>query len=250
MNELVSVIMPVYNAEKYVESAIISVIAQTYSNWELLVIDDCSIDDSLSVIKKYVEQDERIRLFHTEVASGSPAKPRNIGMEMAKGRYIAFLDSDDVWLPEKLEAQLPLFDNPDVAVVFSNYEKMTEDGLRSNRVVCAPVETDYKKMLKGNVIGNVTGVYDTYKVGKIFFRPIHHEDYVLWLSVLKKGYLARNTNMVTALYRLRKQSVSSNKWRTLSWQWYIYTSVEHINRFKAIYLFVCYAYKAFWKALK
>lgn len=250
MNELVSVIMPMYNAEKYVEEAIGSVLSQSYPDWELLVVDDCSTDGSASIVKRYVEQDRRIHFFQTDLPSGSPVRPRNIGMEAAKGRYIAFLDSDDVWLPNKLEEQLPFFDNPNVAVVFSNYEKMTEDGLRSNRVIYAPAETDYKKMLRGNVIGNVTGVYDTHKVGKIFFQPIHHEDYILWLSILKKGYVARNTNTVTALYRLRKQSVSSNKWKVLGWQWYIYVHVEHIHPLKAMCLFACYVYKAFRKTLK
>lgn len=239
-----------FNSESFISSTIDSVLLQTYHDWELIVVDDGSTDSSISIVNRYVNQDKRICLFHTEVPSGSPVKPRNIGVEMAKGRYIAFLDSDDVWLPNKLEEQLPFFDNPDVAVVFSNYEKMTEDGLRSNRVIYAPAETDYKKMLRGNVIGNVTGVYDTHKVGKIFFQPIHHEDYILWLSILKKGYVARNTNTVTALYRLRKQSVSSNKWKVLGWQWYIYVHVEHIHPLKAVCLFACYVYKAFRKTLK
>lgn len=250
MNETVSVIMPVYNAEKYVAFAIDSVLAQKYSDWELLVINDCSTDSSIAIINKYAEKDQRIRLFHTENASGSPTTPRNIGVKMAKGRYIAFLDSDDVWLPNKLEEQVPLFENPDIVIVFSNYEKMTETGLRSNRIICAPRVTDYKRLLKGNVIGNVTGVYDTRKVGKFFFQSVHHEDYVLWLSILKRGYIACNTNTVTALYRLRRQSVSSNKLKTLGWQWHIYIKVEHINPFKAVYLFICYACKAFQKLLR
>lgn len=250
MNKTVSVIMPVYNAEKYVAFAIDSVLAQSYSDWELLVIDDCSTDLSVAIISKYVDKDWRIRLFHTEKASGSPTTPRNIGMKMAKGRYIAFLDSDDIWLPNKLKEQLSLFDNPDIAVVFSNYEKMTETGLCSNRIVYAPRMTDYKRLLRGNVIGNVTGVYDTNKVGKILFQPVHHEDYVLWLSILKKGYIACNTNTVTALYRLRKQSVSSNKLKTLGWQWHIYINLENLNYFQAVCFFVCYVYKAIWKALK
>ena len=250
MNEMVSVIMPVYNTEKYVEEAICSVLSQSYQDWELLVVDDCSTDSSVSIIKRYMEQDRRIHFFQTDSSSGSPVKPRNIGVDAAKGRYIAFLDSDDIWLPDKLQNQIPLFGEGAVAVVFSNYEKMTEEGQCSGRIICAPHCTDYKKLLKGNVIGNVTGVYDTRKVGKIFFQPVHHEDYILWLSILKKGYVARNTNTVTARYRLRVQSVSSNKWKVLGWQWYIYVHVEHIHYLKAVCLFVCYAYKAFWKALK
>lgn len=246
----ISVIMPVFNAEKYIEFAIRSVLDQTFSHWELLIIDDGSTDRSIPIIKKYVEQDSRIHFFQTKTPSGSPAKPRNIGITEAHGRFIAFLDSDDIWLPTKLQEQLPLFDNWDTAVVFSNYEKMSEDGQRSSRVIIAPKKTNYSKLLKGNVIGNVTGIYDTQKVGKVFFLNINHEDYVLWLSILKKGYVALNTNSVTALYRLRRQSVSSNKINVLFWQWNIYTHIEKLNYFRATYLFICYAYKAFRKAMK
>lgn len=250
MNEMVSVIMPVYNAENYVEEAIRSVLSQTYQNWELLVVDDGSTDGSASIVKRYAGRDRRIRFFQTGSPSGSPVKPRNIGVEAAAGRYIAFLDSDDVWFPDKLQLQLPLFREHAVAVVFSDYEKMTEDGRCSGRIIRAPHETDYQKLLRGNVIGNVTGVYDTSKVGKVFFRPVHHEDYILWLSILKKGYVARNTRTVAAMYRLRKRSVSSNKWKVLGWQWHIYVRVEHIHPFKAAWLFACYACKAFRKAMK
>jgi len=249
MNKLVSVIMPVHNAEEYVGEAIGSVLSQTYPDWEL-VVDDCSSDGSFSVVKRYAERNSRIRLFQTASSSGSPVLPRNMGVEAARGRYIAFLDSDDVWLPDKLRNQLPLFEEDGVAVVFSDYEKMTEAGQRSGRVIRAPRETDYRRLLRGNVIGNVTGVYDSYKVGKVFFQPVHHEDYVLWLSILKRGYVARNTGTVTALYRLRKQSVSSNKWKVLGWQWHIYVQVEQIHPLRASCLFACYACKAFRKALK
>ena len=250
MNKTVSVIMPVYNAERYLDSAIRSVLAQTYKDWELIVIDDCSTDSSIAIVRNYAEHDNRIHLFQTDRPSGSPVEPRNIGVGAAKGRYIAFLDSDDIWLPNKLEEQLPLFEDDNVGIVFSNYEKITEDGLRSNRIIHAPQKTDYRKLLKGNVIGNVTGIYDTHKIGKVFFRPIHHEDYVLWLAILNKGYMAQNTNTVTALYRLRRQSVSSNKLRTFVWQWNIYVNVEYVNYFKAVCLMGCYVYKAFQKALK
>ena len=118
MNEMASVIMPVYNTEKYVEEAICSVLSQSYQDWELLVVDDCSTDSSVSIIKRYMEQDRRIHFFQTDSSSGSPVKPRNIGVEAAKGRYIAFLDSDDIWLPDKLQNQIPLFGEGAVAVSF------------------------------------------------------------------------------------------------------------------------------------
>ena len=168
---------------------------------------------------------------------------------MAKGRYIAFLDSDDMWLPEKLTQQIPLMQNPQVAIVYSNYEKMTESGKKTGRVIKAPRQADYKKLLRGNVIGNLTGIYDKEKVGIVPFLNIHHEDYAMWLSILKRGFIAQNTGTVAARYRLSSSSVSTNKYRVLSWQWNIYRNIEHISIMKSTIYFVSYAFKAFLKTL-
>lgn len=249
MKELVSVIMPMYNAETFLNQSIQSVISQTYQNWELLVVDDCSKDNSAIIVHKFVQQNSRIKYFKTDKPSGSPILPRNIGIINAQGRYIAFLDSDDAWLPNKLETQLKMFEQyEDMAICFSNYEKMTEKGERNNRIVQAPAITNYKQLLLSNVIGCLTAVYDTAKVGKMFFQNHSHEDYILWLEILKKGYIARNTNTVEALYRIRENSVSSNKLKTLSWQWDIYRNVENIGLFHSCYYFMNYAYKAYKKS--
>ena len=247
MEELVSVIMPVYNTEMFLSQSIQSVISQTYQNWELLVVDDCSSDNSALLIQKFMEADGRIKYYKTDNPSGSPTLPRNIGIEEAQGRYIAFLDSDDIWLPNKLEEQLPLFKNKDTAIVFSNYEKMTEEGVRNQRIVIAPAKTDYKELLCGNIIGCLTAIYDALKVGKMYFENINHEDYILWLAILKKGFVGRNTGTVNALYRVRSQSVSSNKWKALSWQWNIYVNVEKVGYMRAVYYFIHYALKAYKK---
>lgn len=250
MNDLVSIITPSYNVEAFIARTINSVLLQTYSNWELLIVDDCSKDSSATIINDYVKKDKRIKYFKTEKASGSPVKPRNIAIEKAIGKYIAFLDSDDIWLPTKLEEQLKLFDDDKVAVVYSNYEKINEKGDRSNRIIKAPAEVDYHNLLKSNVIGNLTGIYDTGKVGKVYCQNIHHEDYILWLSILKKGFIAKNTNTVTALYRVRDNSVSSNKLKVLSWQWNILRNVENISLHKAVFYFSTYVIKALMKAIK
>ena len=246
---LVSVIMPCYDGEKYIAVAIESVINQTYHDWELLIVDDCSTDRSSSIIVGYAAQDYRIRCFKTQSPSGSPCLPRNMGIEASKGRFIAFLDSDDCWLPNKLEQQLPLFEEFNVGVVYSDYEKMSENGERNQRIVRAPARVNYRQLLLGNVIGCLTAVYDTAKVGKVYFENHSHEDYILWLSILKQGYVARNSGKVSACYRVREHSVSSNKWKALSWQWDIYRNVEKIGFLKAAYCFVHYAYKAFRKAM-
>lgn len=247
---LISVITPCYNAASYISEAINSVIAQSYSNWEMLIVDDCSTDNSALIIQKYSSVDSRIYYFKTDQPSGSPCIPRNIGIQNASGRYIALLDSDDAWLPHKLEEQLPLFEDEHTAVVFSNYEKMNEVGERSERHINAPVFTNYNKLLRGNVIGCMTAMYDTSKIGKVYFENINHEDYVMWLSILKRGYIAQNTNTITALYRIRSKSVSSNKLKVLAWQWNIYVDIEKTGYLKAVYYFCHYAYRALMKSKK
>lgn len=251
MCELVSIITPCYNCEGLISQTIDSVLLQTYENWELLICDDCSIDQSKEVIESYVRKDPRIKFFKTEKSSGSPTIPRNICISNAKGRYIAFLDSDDIWLPNKLEEQVKLLEaNQDTAIAFSYYEKIDEERNRNDRVVKSPTITNYKKLLYGNVIGNLTGIYDTQKVGKIYLQNTGHEDYILWLSILKQGYIARNTNNVQALYRIRNNSVSANKLKVLSWQWNIYRKVEKIGVLKASFYFFCYAFNAAVKIIK
>ena len=250
MTVFISIIIPVYNAEVFLNESLQSVIAQTYQDWELLIIDDCSTDNSASIIKQYVEQDSRIRYFKTDRPSGSPTLPRNIGIEHARGRYIAFLDSDDAWLPNKLERQMAMFEKyKDMAICFSNYEKMAENGERNDRIIKAPERVTYKQLLLGNVIGCLTAVYDTEKVGKMYFPNHSHEDYILWLSILKKGYIAQNSGTVSACYRVREHSVSSNKLKALLWQWDIYVHVEKMSFLRAGYCFLHYAYKAFRKSL-
>ena len=244
----VSIIMPLYNAEKYVEQAIRSVMSQTYQDWELIVVNDCSRDSSASIVEQLAKEDKRVKSLRTERPSGSPTKPRNIAIEHAQGRYIAFLDSDDMWLPKKLEEQMPLFANEDVKVVFSYYKKMNADGTIRNGVVKSPEKVTYKNLLHGNVIGNLTGIYDTMRAGKHFMEPIGHEDYVYWLHILKTGGIALNTREVHAVYRLTDNSVSRNKFKIFLWDWHIYRHVEKLSFLRASYCFLCYAIKGLYKS--
>jgi len=251
MNDLVSIIMPCYNAGPYIAEAIESVQRQTHKNWELLVVDDCSNDNSAEIICSYAKKDERIYFFQTEVPSGSPSLPRNIAIQNAKGRFIAFLDSDDIWSsPTKLEQQLKLFTCEKTAIVFSNYEKMNEKGERNNRIVIGPSTTSYKQFLKKSVISCDTGIYDTKKLGKIYFQNIDHEDYAMWLSILKQGYIAKNTNTVVALYRVQKKSRSGNKLRFAKSLWNIYRNVENFNLFWSSYYWFHFGIRGVIKFLK
>jgi glycosyltransferase involved in cell wall biosynthesis len=246
-NHLVSIITPCYNSARFISQAIESVLSQTYQNWEMLIIDDCSTDNSVAIITEYIKNDKRIKLFSTEKNEKNPAIPRNLGIKNAKGHYIAFLDSDDLWLPNKLEYQMPLFNDANTAIVYSNYEKITETGERKNRIVNAPARLTYKKLLKSNYIGCLTAMYDVSKTGKIYFTNFHHEDYVLWLTILKTGYNAVNTDTVSALYRVRKSSVSAKKMMVLKWQWAIYRNFLGLSVFVSIYYFCFYAVNAFIK---
>lgn len=247
--DLVSVIMPMHNSEKFLCYSIESVIAQTYKHWELLIIDDASTDNSFQIAQKYATKDSRISVSKNNNHNGMPSAPRNLGVQNARGRFIAFLDSDDLWFPQKLEQQLTLFKDNRTAIVFSNYEKIDADGNRNNRIVSAPPYATYRSLLYGNVIGNLTGIYDTKKVGKIPIQDIHHEDYVMWLEILEKGYLAQNTGTTLAAYRINSSSVSANKLQVVQWQWYIYRKTEHLSLLKSSFYFASYAIKAFFKSI-
>ena len=244
---LISIITPNYNCASFIGQTIESVLSQTYKNWEMLIIDDCSTDNSIEIIEKYIKQDTRIKLFKTKFNSGSPIEPRNIGIQIAQGRFIAFLDSDDIWLSDKLEFQIPLFDDINVAIVYSNYEKMTDTGERKNRIIKAPKRLCYKQLLKSNYIGCLTAIYDVSKSGKVFFSKFRHEDYVLWLTILRFGYIAVNTNTLGALYRIRENSITSNKLIVLKWQWIIYRDFLKLSIVYSIYYFCFYAVNAFLK---
>jgi glycosyltransferase involved in cell wall biosynthesis len=250
MNILVSVITPCYNSAKYIAQTIESVLTQSYQNWEMIIIDDCSVDDSVKIISVYQEKDDRINLYKTKACSGSPMEPRNMGIEKASGQYIAFLDSDDVWLPNKLENQIKLFNEKNIGIIFSNYEKISEKGNRNNRIIRAPPVVTYNELLKSNCIGCLTVVYDASKIGKVYFDKFHHEDYVLWLTILHSGYIAKNTNTVEALYRVNKKSISANKFIVLSWQWKIYRNFLKLSLFQSVFYFCFYIIKSFTKYLK
>ena len=244
---LVSIIMPAHNSGKFISMAIDSVRAQTYQNWELIVINDKSTDNTCEIVTRYEHYDKRISLHNTDYHNGMPSAPRNTGIRLAKGRFISFLDSDDLWTNTKLEEQIPLFDKEEVVIVYSNYEKIDEYGKSNHRIVKAPCILDYSALLRGNFIGNLTGIYDTKKVGKIKIQDIHHEDYVMWLEILKKGGIAMNTNSSTGFYRLSKSGVSRNKMELLSWQWHIYRNVVNLSVPQSIKYYLFYAYYGFKK---
>jgi len=247
---LVSIIMPCYNASQFISDSIKSVLSQTYQNWELIICDDCSTDDSVEIIQSYCKKDKRIKMFQTKSPSGSPVIPRNICITQAQGRFIAFLDADDLWLPLKLEKQISLFDKKNVAVVFSDYEKINENGEKQNRIVKAQEYLSYKNELCGNKIGNLTAIYDVNKVGKIYQKNVGHEDYLMWLTILKNGFIAKNTCSVLALYRQSEKSLSGNKIQAFKWTWHIFRNELKLPFFVSCLHFLKYAFYGILKFLK
>ena len=246
----VSVIMPCHNGSAFLRQAVDSVLTQTYQDWELLIIDDASTDGSVAIAEEYRARDGRIKLLHTKCSTGKPATPRNVGIEAAAGRFIAFLDCDDQWAPAKLEHQLPLFQQENCAAVFSFYKKMDTEGNVRSAVLTSPASVDFDQLLDGNCIGNLTGIYDTAKVGKVYQKEINHEDYLMWLQVLKKGFIARNTGTVEAYYRESDTSVSGSKLKALGWTWDIYHKELGLPLLVSVGHFIKYAFKALGKRLK
>ncbi len=246
----ISIITPCYNVSEFIADAMDSVLKQTYQEWEMIIIDDHSTDDSIAIVKRYEQLDSRIKLFQTDENSGSATIPRNVGIQNAQGDYIAFLDADDMWAPQKLEKQLRLAQAKNAALVFSNYEKINSLGKQDNRTILAPKVLSYKQLLKGNQIGCLTAMYSVDLLGKCYFKSTKHEDYVLWLSLLKKGYLAYNVSEVLAFYRVGRKSLSSNKLKALSWTWNIYRREEGLSIVKSVYLFIQYVFRATFKYLK
>lgn len=243
---LVSIITPSYDSEKFISDTIQSVLNQTYKNWEMIIVDDCSPDNSNKVIEKYCKQDNRIKLIKLEKNSG-PAIARNRGIKEAKGRYIAFLDSDDMWLPYKLETQVKFMQQNNVSLCYSSYFLIDENSKKIGNFIIPKEKVNYKDLLKTCIIGNLTAIYDCKKIGKVYMENVGHEDYTLWLKILKKVDFAHGTKTPLAKYRLHTKSISKNKMKAAIWQWNIYRKIEKLSLIKSLYYFTHYFYNGIKK---
>ncbi len=222
---LVSVIMPAYNCEAFISEAIQSVKDQTYANWELLVIDDSSLDASPGIIKSWSNKDLRIHFLSNTKNRGTHYS-RNKGIEASSGKFIAFLDADDLWKPQKLEKQLELMDKEKIPACFSSYALMDEKGTLINRKIEALPVLTYEKLLKANYVGNLTGIYNASQLGKIYSPDIlKRQDWALWLDVIKKGGPMKGIEEALAYYRLRKGSISKNKMEMLKYNFNVYHKI-------------------------
>lgn len=243
MSPIFSVIMPMFNSAHTIRQSIQSVLDQTFSDFELIIVDDCSTDSSAQIVSEFL-YDSRVILLSNSQNSGV-AHTRNKGIEAAEGHYLAFLDSDDMWLPKKLELQYDLFSSG-ADVVYGPYFRCSDLSLDGNIVQC-PIRASYKQMLSGNFIGNLTGAYNAVKLGKHYQKCIGHEDYLMWLSILKLSMSAVSVSEPIAKYRLSGGSVSSNKLKAIKWMWHIYREELDLGFFESLIYFLKYVIKAVLK---
>ena len=244
--ELVSIIVPVYNAEKFIKDTIQTVLDQTYKNWELLLINDCSNDNSTNIIEEYKKNDKRIHLINLEENSGA-AIARNTGIDNAQGRYIAFLDSDDLWNEKKLEKQLNFIKRNNYEFTYTSYEFTDEKGNRKGKLVSIPQRISYKQALKNTTIFTSTVILDVKKLGKELIKMPNvkrGQDTATWWKILKKIDYAYGLNEVLAFYRRTNNSLSANKIKALKRTWNLYRNVEGLNIIYSCYNFCWYVFNA------
>jgi len=246
---LVSIITPSYNSEKYIRETVKSVQEQTYTNWEMIIVDDCSSDNSRAVLEELARDEERVKIHFLQENSGA-AVARNTAIKLAKGQYIAFLDSDDKWKPNKLQTQLDFMRNNNYAFSFTSYDLMNENGELLDKSVHVPTEIDYHGLLKNTIIGCLTVMIDKEKVGDFQMPNIRaRQDFALWLLILKRGFKAYGLQQSLAIYRIVPGSVSSNKVNMIKKNWYVYRKIENLNVLSASWYIFNYAFNALKKRL-
>lgn len=267
MKELISVIVPVYRAEAYIEKTISMVQAQTWHDWELLLIEDCSPDDSAEAVRRILNKStlssndnlicrglteeytgaggQRVALFCKEKNEGA-AQARNTGLDMARGRYIAFLDADDVWYPDKLEKEMCFMRERQAGFVFTAYEFGDEQARPTGRVVHVPAELTYRRALSRTVIFTTTVLFDREKIPDRLLRMpvVESEDTATWWQILREGYTAFGLDEVLAVYRRPAQSLSSNKMTAIRRIWNLYRRQEQLSVTASVWYFIMWAYRA------
>lgn len=242
IKDLVSIITPMYNSEKYILDTYKSIRGQTYKKWEWIVIDDNSKDKSYEKILKLAKEDPRIKVIKNKInlrAAGS----RNKGLDFAKGEYITFIDSDDLWDLNFLEKQLNLIKEKKCNIVFASYQRKSEDLKEFLGNYIVPLKTTYADLLKTNHMSCLTVVYKKEKFNRLRFNEKlkMHEDYVMWLNLLKENIAYANRE-VLAIYRVRKGSVSRNKFKNLIYMYFVFRKIIRLNIIKTFYYLSNYIY--------
>lgn len=245
---IVSIIMPAYNASRTIAQSIDSVISQSFQGWELLIVDDYSTDDCFKIVLPYLESDVRIKLLQSPINVGV-GRARNIGLDSALGDFIAFLDSDDLWLPSKLEKQLTFMLDNNYAFTYTPYRKFSLNPNFCGNLISPPACYTYNNLLGNTGIACLTVIINRKLTGPFHFYDVGHEDFALWLHLLKRGFVAHLLNKDLARYRVLGNSLSSNKVRSVFWVWNIYRNIEKLPLPKSCLLLTSYLFHAFIKRL-
>lgn len=241
---LVSVITPTYNCGKFIADTIRSVQAQTYPNWEMIIMDDCSTDDTRDIVGALSRQDSRIK-YHCLPANAGAAVARTEAMRLAEGQWMAFLDSDDLWHPEKLQRQLDFMQENGCVFSCTAYEQIDETGKPLGKIVCTVPKTDYNRLLLDCPVGNSTVMYSVEKMGKFEVPNIRkRNDDALWLQMLKKEPYIWGLPEVLMQYRLRSGSISRNKLKVIKYHWVLYRRIEHLSLPRSLF------HIAYWCVIK
>lgn len=244
--DLISIVVPVYNAEQFLKDTIKTIEEQTYTNWELIFVNDCSPDKSVEIIQNEMKENKKVKLLQLKENSGA-AVARNTGIREAKGRYIVFIDADDLWDREKLKKQIKFMKEKDCAFSFTSYEFADEKGIGNGKIVRVPKKINYKQALKNTTIWTSTVMFDVKKLGKELIQMPNvkrGQDTATWWKVLKQISYAYGIDEVLSYYRRTNESLSSNKIRALKRTWNLYRNVEHLNIFYSFYNFCWYVLNA------
>ena len=247
MNNLVSIVTPTFNSAKYIAETIQSVQKQTYQNWEMILVDDCSTDNTINLIKDFITKDKRIQLYQLESNSG-PAVARNKGIENVSGKYMTFLDADDIWFEDFIENSIKTIEETKVHFVFSSYKRSDEElnFIYSDFIV--PEKVTYTDILKSNSISCLTAFLDIETLGKKSMPLIRkRQDMGLWLQYLKEIPFAYGIQEPKAIYRIRENSLSRKKSNLIKYQWQFYREVEKLNVFQSTYYMLHWMYRGFMK---
>ena len=243
---LVSIITPSWNVERFIEETIRSVQAQTFADWELLIADDCSNDKTAELIEAISARDPRVKLIR-QLKNGGPARARQASIDHAQGRYLAFLDSDDLWLPNKLERQLAFAREKRAALSYTAFRRIDEANTTTGRLIDVPASLTYEQLLKNTAIATLTALVDREITGPVAMKNEGYDDFCLWLSILRPGHTAFGLNEDLARYRVRGASVSSRPVRSAKWVWQIYRNVEHLPLLKSAWCFAHWGARAWLK---
>ncbi|WP_283390595.1 glycosyltransferase family 2 protein [Millionella massiliensis] len=245
---LISIITPMYNGEKYVSQTIETVLSQSFPHWEMLIVDDGSRDASPKIVSAYAQRDNRVRLI--QQPNGGSASARNNALRQAKGRYICFLDADDLWDSNFLEEQLNFLKNHQAALVFSSFRRINAQGDPILKPFIVPTRVNYTDLLKTCSISCLTALFDRAKVGEVYFREelrSMRDDFVFWLSILKHIDYAYGNPTILASYRVFASSTTGNKRKVIKPQFNVYYKVEKLGLIRSLYYLAHWAINGYLK---